>query len=67
MASTLDADEHSKDHSCHLAAVVAFLALASVFAWVPIAAPAGILIVIGVRMIDWRSVKALVECVPLSR
>ena len=44
-----------------------FLALASVFAWVPIAVPAGILIVIGVRMIDWRSVKALVECVPLSR
>lgn len=36
-------------------ALVAFLALGSAIAWIPLAALAGILIVVGVRMIDLRS------------
>jgi SulP family sulfate permease len=36
-------------------ALLAFLLLGSLIAWVPIAALAGILIVIGIRMIDWHS------------
>ena len=36
-------------------ALVAFLALGSVIGWMPIAALAGLLIYIGVRMIDWQS------------
>lgn len=40
-----------------LFSLIAFLALASVIAWVPIAALAGILIVIGISMIDWRSLE----------
>ena len=40
-------------------ALVAFLALGSLIAWVPIAALAGILIVIGVRMFDRHSLQLL--------
>ena len=40
-------------------ALAAFLVLGSVIAWVPIAALAGILIVIGVRMFDWSSLHLL--------
>ena len=40
-------------------ALVAFLALGSLIAWVPVAALAGILIVIGVRMIDRHSLQLL--------
>jgi SulP family sulfate permease len=40
-------------------AVVAFLVLATFIAWIPVAALAGILIVIGLRMIDRHSVKLL--------
>jgi len=42
-----------------LAALVAFLALGAVLAWTPIAALAGILIVVGVRMFDWHSLSLL--------
>ncbi len=40
-------------------ALAAFLALGNLIAWLPIAALAGILIVIGVRMIDWASIAFL--------
>jgi sulfate permease, SulP family len=40
-------------------ALLAFLVLGSLLAWVPIAALAGILIVVGLRMIDWRTVHFL--------
>lgn len=40
-------------------AVVAFLVLATFIAWIPVATLAGILIVIGLRMIDRHSVKLL--------
>jgi SulP family sulfate permease len=40
-------------------ALVAFLVLGSLIAWVPVAALAGILIVIGVRMIDRHSLQLL--------
>jgi len=39
--------------------LIAFLALGALVAWVPIAALAGILIVIGLRMVDWRSLSLL--------
>jgi sulfate permease, SulP family len=39
--------------------LVAFLVLAGLIAWVPIAALSGILIVIGVRMFDWNSLHLL--------
>lgn len=39
--------------------LVAFLVLARLIAWVPIAALSGILIVIGVRMFDWDSLHLL--------
>jgi SulP family sulfate permease len=39
--------------------LVAFLVLAGLIAWVPIAALSGILIVIGVRMFDWHSLHLL--------
>ena len=39
--------------------LVAFLVLAGLIAWVPIAALSGILIVIGVRMFDWDSLHLL--------
>jgi len=39
--------------------LVALLALGGLVAWVPIAALAGILIVIGFRMMDWRSLHLL--------
>jgi len=39
--------------------LVAFLALGSLIAWVPIAALSAILIVIGVRMFDWTSLQFL--------
>lgn len=39
--------------------LIAFLALGALVAWVPIAALAGILIVIGLRMVDWRSLHLL--------
>ena len=42
-----------------LLALVAFIALSGLVAWVPIAALAGILIVIGFRMVDWRSLRLL--------
>lgn len=42
-----------------VAALVAFLALGSVLAWIPIAALAGILIVVGVRMFDRKSLLLL--------
>jgi len=42
-----------------LASLVAFLALGSVLGWIPIAALAGILIVVGVRMFDWHSLALL--------
>jgi len=42
-----------------LLALIAFVALGSLIAWVPIAALAAILIVIGVRMIDWQSLRFL--------
>ena len=41
------------------AALVAFLALGAVLAWIPIAALAGILIVVGVRMFDKNSLHLL--------
>lgn len=41
------------------AALVAFLALGSVLAWIPIAALAGLLIVVGVRMFDRNSLHLL--------
>ncbi|HEY5790708.1 MAG TPA: SulP family inorganic anion transporter [Gammaproteobacteria bacterium] len=40
-------------------AIVAFLLLGGLIAWVPIAALAGILIVVGLRMIDWGSLQLL--------
>ena len=40
-------------------ALVAFLMLGDLVAWVPIASLAGILIVIGIRMIDWKSLHFL--------
>lgn len=40
-------------------ALLAFLALGALVAWVPIAALAGILIVVGLRMMDWRSLRLL--------
>jgi SulP family sulfate permease len=40
-------------------ALVAFLLLGAMIAWVPVAALAGILIVIGFRMIDWQSLHFL--------
>ena len=40
-------------------ALVAFLLLGGVIAWVPIAALSGILIVIGVKMFDWSSLHLL--------
>jgi SulP family sulfate permease len=43
-----------------LAALVAFVALGTVLGWIPIAALAGILIVVGARMFDWHSL-ALVK------
>ena len=42
-----------------LASLVAFLALGAVLAWIPIAALAGILIVVGARMFDWHSLALL--------
>lgn len=36
-------------------AIVAFLLLGNVLSWVPVAALAGILLVVGVRMFDWHS------------
>ncbi len=42
-----------------LLALITFLLLGSLIAWVPIASLAGILIVIGIRMIDFRSVSFL--------
>jgi len=42
-----------------LAALVAFLALGAVLGWIPIAALAGILIVVGARMFDWHSLVLL--------
>jgi SulP family sulfate permease len=42
-----------------LAALVAFLALGTVLGWIPIAALAGILIVVGVRMFDRHSLSLL--------
>lgn len=42
-----------------ITAIVAFLALGTFIAWIPIASLAGILIVIGARMIDRRSIKLL--------
>jgi SulP family sulfate permease len=42
-----------------LLALLAVLLLSSLVAWVPIAALAGILLVIGVRMIDWKCVNLL--------
>ena len=42
-----------------VATLVAFLALGSLLAWIPIAALAGILIVVGVRMFDVRSLQFL--------
>lgn len=41
------------------AALLAFLLLAQAISWVPIAALAGILLVIGVRMIDWHTLTFL--------
>lgn len=40
-------------------ALVAFLLLGAAIAWIPIAALAGILVVIGARMIDWHSLHLL--------
>ena len=40
-------------------AVVAFLALGSLVAWVPIASLGGILVVVGLRMIDWKSLRLI--------
>src|SRR5258708_5652667 len=40
-------------------ALAAFLFFGSLIAWVPIAAPAGILIVVAFRMIDWHSLHLL--------
>jgi SulP family sulfate permease len=40
-------------------ALVAFLLLGRLLAWIPIAALAGILIVVGARMIDWHSLQLL--------
>jgi SulP family sulfate permease len=40
-------------------ALAAFLVLGKLIAWVPVAALAGILIVIGLRMIDWHSLHLL--------
>jgi SulP family sulfate permease len=42
-----------------VAALLAFLLLAPVISWVPVASLSGILIVIGVRMIDWSSLSFL--------
>ncbi len=42
-----------------LLALAAFLVLGKLIAWLPIAALAGILIVIGVRMFDWASLRLL--------
>jgi len=42
-----------------LLSLVAYLALGGLVAWVPIPALAGILIVVGVRMVDWRSLHLL--------
>ncbi|MBI3516806.1 MAG: SLC26A/SulP transporter family protein [Proteobacteria bacterium] len=39
--------------------LIAFLVLAPVIAWVPVAALSGILIVVGARMIDWHSLHFL--------
>jgi len=41
------------------ASLVAFLALGTVLGWIPVAALAGILIVVGVRMFDWHSLSLL--------
>lgn len=40
-------------------ALVAFLALGALVAWMPIAALAGILVVVAYRMFDWKSVRLL--------
>jgi SulP family sulfate permease len=42
-----------------LASLVVFLALGTVIGWIPIAALAGILIVVGIRMFDWHSLSLL--------
>jgi SulP family sulfate permease len=42
-----------------IAALVAFLVLGSVLAWIPVAALAGILIVVGARMFDLHSLRLL--------
>ncbi len=42
-----------------LLSLVAFLALGGLVAWVPIPALAAILVVVGVRMVDWRSLHLL--------
>ncbi|MFA5215747.1 SulP family inorganic anion transporter [Sulfuricurvum sp.] len=42
-----------------LMAIIAFVVLGNFIAWIPVAALAGILIVIGVRMIDKRSIELL--------
>ncbi len=42
-------------------AVIAFLALRSVIAWVPIGALAGILLVVAFRMFDWRAFRLLLQ------
>ncbi|MBF0325313.1 MAG: SLC26A/SulP transporter family protein [Alphaproteobacteria bacterium] len=38
-----------------IAALIAFVLLANLISWVPVASLSGILLVIGVRMIDWHS------------
>lgn len=42
-----------------VAALVAFVLLAGLISWVPVASLSGILLVIGVRMIDWHSLAFL--------
>jgi len=42
-----------------LLSLLAFLALGGLVAWVPIPALAGILVIVGVRMVDWRSLHLL--------
>ncbi|MBI3534684.1 MAG: SLC26A/SulP transporter family protein, partial [Deltaproteobacteria bacterium] len=40
-------------------ALLTFLLFSKLVAWVPLASLAGILIVVGIRMIDWKSIKLL--------
>jgi len=39
--------------------LITFLALGTLIAWIPVASLAGILIIVGVRMIDWQSLHLL--------